>query len=549
MSKPSIFISYRIADSSTEARLLFTDLTNHFGPDSAFLDKKRLEPGMEWPEELETNVRNAKVLLVLIRDVSKWLSVNEFGQRRIDDPKDWVRREIETALAGNKIIIPVLLNGALIPPLEYLPESVRKLPRKQAAGITTEKWDSDIAELVKALEKHVSRKESDAPKLLPLADYDFPEGEALDPLPHHPAPFLGLRYFDRNAARLFFGRTRELLDFFGRIENPEVRLICLYGHSGVGKSSFLAAGVRPRLESFRQVHYERRKKTEGLGKQVEKLYALPKTPGKAPVYMLDQVEEIFTDPLPGEPDYFAQTLAELIRTEPKATVVLGFRSDYLLEMSDLLARVDCAREHQPLRPLEQAALVEAIEGVWHDGKLRERYFLDLEPGFAGHVARDLVGSESGGAASILQNRLLKLYTEARKRRTAADTRAHLRIEDYLELKQNASAEEELLDFQLQCLRDEGLHDGADERTILATLHDFVVDKPTAGTLLKDNLTDENSRLREGLPTDMTVYDAASLSAVVDLSIRSVQSRAKAMDVPDFTRGRWRTAPPLDLVTV
>ncbi len=167
-------------------------------------------------------------------------------------------------------------------------------------------------------------------------------------------------------------------------------------------------------------------------------------------------------------------------------------------MSDLLARVDCAREHLPLRPLEQAALVEAIEGVWHNDKLRERYFLDLEPGFAGHVARDLVGSESGGAASILQNRLLKLYTEARKRRTAADTRAHLRIEDYLELKQNASAEEELLDFQLQRLRDEGLHDGADERTILTTLHDFVVDKPTAGTLLKDNLTDENSRLREGL---------------------------------------------------
>ena len=56
-------------------------------------------------------------------------------------------------------------------------------------------------------------------------------------------------------------------------------------------------------------------------------------------------------------------------------------------------------------------------------------------------------------------------------------------------------------------------------------------------------------LREGLPTDMNVYDAAALSAVVDLSSRSVAGRAKAMDVPDFTRGRWRTAPPLGLVTV
>jgi predicted dehydrogenase len=54
-------------------------------------------------------------------------------------------------------------------------------------------------------------------------------------------------------------------------------------------------------------------------------------------------------------------------------------------------------------------------------------------------------------------------------------------------------------------------------------------------------------LREGLPTDMTVYDAASLSAIVELSVRSNAQRARAVDVPDFTRGRWRSLPKLDLV--
>jgi predicted dehydrogenase len=54
-------------------------------------------------------------------------------------------------------------------------------------------------------------------------------------------------------------------------------------------------------------------------------------------------------------------------------------------------------------------------------------------------------------------------------------------------------------------------------------------------------------LREGLPTDMTVYDAAALSAVVDLSCQSVSRRGRPVDVPDFTRGRWRTTPPLDIV--
>jgi hypothetical protein len=54
-------------------------------------------------------------------------------------------------------------------------------------------------------------------------------------------------------------------------------------------------------------------------------------------------------------------------------------------------------------------------------------------------------------------------------------------------------------------------------------------------------------LREGLPTDMDVYDAAALSAVVDLSVRSVKRRSSNVDVPDFTRGRWKTRPPLDIV--
>ena len=54
-------------------------------------------------------------------------------------------------------------------------------------------------------------------------------------------------------------------------------------------------------------------------------------------------------------------------------------------------------------------------------------------------------------------------------------------------------------------------------------------------------------LREGTPTDMNVYDAAALSAVVDLSVRSVKRRSAPVDVPDFTRGRWKTNPPLDIV--
>ena len=54
-------------------------------------------------------------------------------------------------------------------------------------------------------------------------------------------------------------------------------------------------------------------------------------------------------------------------------------------------------------------------------------------------------------------------------------------------------------------------------------------------------------LRAGEPTDMNVYDATALSAVVELSAQSTARRSRPVDVPDFTRGRWRTTPPLGIV--
>jgi Oxidoreductase family, NAD-binding Rossmann fold len=54
-------------------------------------------------------------------------------------------------------------------------------------------------------------------------------------------------------------------------------------------------------------------------------------------------------------------------------------------------------------------------------------------------------------------------------------------------------------------------------------------------------------LRDGRPTDMTVYDAAALSAVVQLTERSNAKRSAPMDFPDFTRGKWKTTPPWEVV--
>jgi hypothetical protein len=54
-------------------------------------------------------------------------------------------------------------------------------------------------------------------------------------------------------------------------------------------------------------------------------------------------------------------------------------------------------------------------------------------------------------------------------------------------------------------------------------------------------------LRGGLATDWDVYDAAAWSCITELTERSVADRSRTMDVPDFTRGAWRTRPPLGIV--
>jgi len=54
-------------------------------------------------------------------------------------------------------------------------------------------------------------------------------------------------------------------------------------------------------------------------------------------------------------------------------------------------------------------------------------------------------------------------------------------------------------------------------------------------------------LRRGLPTDQNVYDAAAWSAIVELTERSVASRGKPQDIPDFTRGSWQRTPPLGII--
>ncbi|WP_167969195.1 toll/interleukin-1 receptor domain-containing protein [Lentzea indica] len=147
-----MFISYRGDDSLTTAALIDRELAGRFGRDMVFLDSQSIEPGADFVEELLGRLRTSSVLLVVIGP--HWLTLtDEAGRRRVDDPTDWVRREIIEALARDVRVIPILLDGVGMPAETDLPPELAKLSRHQYVTLRRRHADEDLNHLVDKLTK------------------------------------------------------------------------------------------------------------------------------------------------------------------------------------------------------------------------------------------------------------------------------------------------------------------------------------------------------------------------------------------------------------
>lgn len=150
-----IFISYRRNDTAGYAGRLHEALSRRFGADQVFLDIGDLQPGLDFATALDQAVASADVLLALIRP--HWLSItNSAGNRRLDDPNDYVRLEIATALAREGIrVVPVLVRGTSMPRADVLPDDLKSLARRHAIELSDERWDFDVGRLIVRLESAV----------------------------------------------------------------------------------------------------------------------------------------------------------------------------------------------------------------------------------------------------------------------------------------------------------------------------------------------------------------------------------------------------------
>jgi len=147
-----IFISYRRDESSAAAGRVHDRLLQEFGPDSVFIDVDSISLGADFVKAVQDAVAKSHVLLAVIGP--GWLDARDRrGRRRIDDPKDFVRIEIATALQAGKLIVPILIDGAQIPKAGKLPDDLKELARRNGLDVRQASFHSDVSKLVRQLKR------------------------------------------------------------------------------------------------------------------------------------------------------------------------------------------------------------------------------------------------------------------------------------------------------------------------------------------------------------------------------------------------------------
>ena len=152
-----IFISYRRQETAWPAGRLYDELVEHFPAEQVFKDVDSIEPGEDFVERITAAVASCDVLLALIGP--QWLTItDEDGQRRLDNPGDYVRVEIETALTRKIRVIPILVDDAPMPRVNELPATLAPLVRRNAVEINPVAFD--IKRLIAAVQKTLAEEQA-----------------------------------------------------------------------------------------------------------------------------------------------------------------------------------------------------------------------------------------------------------------------------------------------------------------------------------------------------------------------------------------------------
>jgi len=180
MADNKIFVSYRRQDASGEAGRLVDHLQEVFGEDSVFLDVETIEAGLDFIQAIEKALSSCSILIAMIGP--HWASMKDpQGNLRLFNKDDFIRIEISAALKRDIRVIPVLVNGAMMPNPEDLPEDLQGLTRRHAQELSSSRWKYDSDQLTSVLSKIIEPKPQPKPQ-------PKPEPSPRTFIPNQPAP-------------------------------------------------------------------------------------------------------------------------------------------------------------------------------------------------------------------------------------------------------------------------------------------------------------------------------------------------------------------------
>jgi hypothetical protein len=150
MMATKVFISYRRDDSAGHAGRVHDRLEREFGRDLLFMDVDGVPLGVNFVKVLSDEVAKCDVLLAVIGP--NWLNArDEDGNRRLDNPHDFVRIEIGAALQRNILVIPILLDGAKVPKANQLPKDLEELSIRNGLDVRHASFQNDMDKLIRGL--------------------------------------------------------------------------------------------------------------------------------------------------------------------------------------------------------------------------------------------------------------------------------------------------------------------------------------------------------------------------------------------------------------
>jgi TIR domain len=152
-----VFINYRRDDSIAAAGRLHDRLAQAFGRRHVFMDVDNIPAGVDFQAHLDARIADCDVVLVIIGP--EWLNItDQKGHRRIDNAEDFVGAEIAAALERQIRVIPVLVDGAHMPPANELPERLRPLTRRNAVEVRNTQFGSDAERLIKKMRETLNNR-------------------------------------------------------------------------------------------------------------------------------------------------------------------------------------------------------------------------------------------------------------------------------------------------------------------------------------------------------------------------------------------------------